>query len=210
MMRFDRPGFLSQQERMAISERFGLPSTRVCGRFEAKHWRQVRALVQQLDAEGREGIVIKEEAPPNRRTKYVTCWSGVYDIEVRAADTVELPGDFFTGRILRLALFLDEAGRTADDALYRDLGRAFLQGLFESVERFKREGRVYHDFRCRFRERANAEAFMEHLRHILGHTHVTQRRLARDAGYWVLEFEKEVPKLTGLLHQLFKGEALID
>jgi hypothetical protein len=28
-------------------------------------------------------------------------------------------------------------------------------------------------------------------------------------GYWVLQFENEVPKLTGLLHPLFRGEAFI-
>jgi putative ATP-dependent DNA ligase len=170
----------------------------------------VREVVAELDAGGREGIVIKEAAPGTHRTKYVTAWSGVYDIAVRAADTVELPGDFFTGRILRLVLYLDEAGRRADPELERDLGAAFLHGLVESVERFKRDGHVYHDFRCRFRRRENALAFMEHLRAILGHTHVVQTGLSEEGGLWVLEFAKEVPKLTGLLHQLFRGAAIVD
>jgi len=154
--------------------------------------------------------VIKEDAQDGRRTKYVTAWSGVYDIAVRAADTVELPGDFFTGRILRMVLYLDEAGREIDAELERDLGRAFLAGLAESVQRFKREGHVFHEFRCRFRKRENAVAFMDHLRAILGHTHLAQRRLEQEGGYWVLEFEKEVPKLTGLLHQLFRGASIVD
>jgi len=134
----------------------------------------------------------------------------LYDIAVRAADTVELPGDFFTGRILRLALFLDETGRKVDADLERDLGHAFLQGLMESVRRFKQDRHVFHGFRCRFRERKNAEDFMIHLGAILGHTHVAQRRLEREKGYWVLELEKEVPKLTGLLHQPFRGVVLVD
>jgi putative ATP-dependent DNA ligase len=97
-----------------------------------------------------------------------------------------------------------------DSGLERDLGRAFLQGLTASVERFKRDGRVYHDFRCRFRRRENAVALMEHLQAILGHTHVMQTRLEQAGGYWVLEFVKEVPKLTGLLHQLFRGALVED
>ncbi len=210
LMRMDRPVFMGQEEKQALCERFRLPTARVYGRFERGQWEQVRDIVEALDADGREGIVIKEDSAGGRRTKYVTAWSGVYDIEVRAADTVELPGDFFTGRILRMALYLDEVGRAVDADLERDLGRAFLQGLVSSVRRFKQEGRVFHDFRCRFRRRDNAELFMGHLRSILGHTHVVQTRLEQQGGYWVLEFEKEVPKLTGLLHQLFRGVAIVD
>lgn len=210
MMRFDHAGFLPQQEKQRLLERFALPRPRFYGRFEPGQWKEVHEIAERLDADGREGVVLKEDRPEGRRTKYVTAWSGVYDIAVRAADTVELPGDFFTGRILRMALYLDEAGREVDAELERDLGRAFLQGLVESVRRFKREGRVFHDFRCRFRERENAQTFIAHLRSILGHTHVVQRRLEPEDGYWVLEFEKEVPKLTGLLHQLFRGAVILD
>ncbi|MCG6862477.1 MAG: RNA ligase [Chromatiaceae bacterium] len=210
MMRFGRPGFLSRRQAQAIYQRFAVPTPRFFGRFEPSQWRDVRAIVEQLDTDGREGVVLKEDRPGGRRTKYVTAWSGVYDIAVRAADTVELPGDFFTGRILRMALYLDEVERGLDADLERDLGRAFLQGLTESVRRFKQDGHVFHDFRCRFRQKGNAEAFIAHLRGILGHTHVVQRRLEQEDGYWVLEFEKEVPKLTGLLHQLFRGAAIVD
>jgi len=208
--RLGASGFLPQDEKRELCERFGVPEPRFFGRFEAGDWERVRDIAEALDAEGREGVVIKEDAPGGHRTKYVTAWSGVYDIAVRAADTVELPGDFFTGRILRMALYLDEVGREIDAELERELGRAFLRGLAESVQRFKQAGRVFHDFRCRFRKRENAQAFMDHLRSILGHTHVSQTRLELEEGYWVLEFEKEVPKLTGLLHQLFRGAAIVD
>jgi putative ATP-dependent DNA ligase len=210
MMRAGRPDFVGQGERRDLCERFGLPTPRSFGRFRAGDWQRVLEIVEALDAEGREGVVIKEDGPAGRRAKYVTAWSGVYDIAVRAEDTVELPGDFFTGRILRLVLYLDETGRRVDGALERDLGRAFLSGLVGSVERFKQEGRVYHLFRCRFRRRQNALAMIGHLRSILGHTHLVQRRLEAQDGYWVLEFEKEVPKLTGLLHQLFGGACVVD
>jgi putative ATP-dependent DNA ligase len=210
MMRCGHAGFLPQEEKQALCERFGLPAPLFFGRFSAGDWERVRDIVERLDEDGREGVVIKEDAVNGRRTKYVTAWSGIYDIAVRAADTVELPGDFFTGRILRLVLYLDEAGRRVDEELERRLGRAFLSGLEESVRRFKRDGRVYHDFRCRFRERRNAVAFLDHLRATLGHTHLVETRLELEDGYWVLEFEKEVPKLTGLLHQLFRGAAIVD
>jgi putative ATP-dependent DNA ligase len=202
--------FLPVEHKLALAEAQGLPLARVLGRFSANQWRAVQALVQELDRDGREGVVLKADAPGGHRTKCVTQFSGIYDIGVRASDVVELPGDFFTGRVLRLALGMDEEGREPDEELQRRLGAALLNGLFESLERFKREGRVAHTFRCRFRSRGNAESFLVHLREILGHTHLRQRRLEPDGDLWLLEFDKEVPKMTGLLHQLFRGEALID
>ncbi len=210
MMRLGCPGFLLQEERRALCEEFDLPVPRTFGCFEPGDWRSILGIVEQLDADRREGAVFKEDFPLGHRTKYVTAWSGIYDIAVRAEDTVELPGDFFTGRILRLALYLDEAGRNLDPALEQALGQAFLEGLRRSVDRFKRDGHVFHAFRCRFRQRDKAVAFMAHLRSILGHTHLAQRRLEEEDGFWVLEFEKEVPKLTGLLHQLFRGASILD
>ncbi len=210
LMRLNRTGFIPQREKMGLTARFGLPTPENYGRFTPERWEELREILCRLDREGREGVVLKEESSRNRRVKYVTRYSGLYDVWIRASDLVELPGDFFTGRILRLALFMDETGMTRDDALDRALGNAFLERLFESVEKFKRDGRVYHTFRCRFREQINAEAFMTHIRGILGHTYVAQRRLEREGRHWVLEFDKEVPKLTGLLHQLFRGAAVVD
>lgn len=210
LMRVNQSGFVPVAEKMALTGCFGLPTPQSLGRFSGAEWPRLGELLKQLDAEGREGVVLKEDSPRNRRVKYVTRFSGLYDVWVRASDMVELPGDFFTGRVLRLALFVDEAGMAQDEQLSRDLGNALLERLFQSVAQFKRDGRVYHTFRCRFRQRENAEAFLEHIHRILGHTYVVRRTLEAQGAYWVLEFDKEVPKLTGLLHQLFQGAAVVD
>jgi DNA/RNA ligase len=207
--------FLPHEPRRELIRRHGLPAPLDFGRYVPGDWRTIQGLMRRLDAEGREGVVLKEDPPRGHRTKYVTRHSGIYDIAVRASDIVELPGDFFTGRILRMALAVDELGLPRDETLARDLGAALLRGLLESLDRFQREGAVYHTFRCRFRTHHGAEEFFQHLRAILGHTHLRQRRLEPERGgsgegYWLLELDKEVPKLTGLLHQLFRGEELID
>jgi putative ATP-dependent DNA ligase len=210
LMRLDRAGFLPHADKLQRLARYGLPAPSYFGRFTAGDWPRIRDILVELDAEGREGVVFKEDRPEGHRTKYVTRNSGIFDIAVRSSDVVELPGDFFTGRILRMALFMDDTGLARDADMDRRLGKAFLDGLFESVQGFKASGGVFHTFRCRFRERANAEIFVSHLSAILGHTHLWQRRLEPDGDHWVLEFDKEVPKLTGLLHQLFRGDSLVD
>lgn len=210
MMRDGVSGFLRREEKSALAGEYDLPVPRYFGHFGAKDWPTLRDLIVQLDEDRREGMVFKEDRPQGHRTKYVTRNSGIYDIAVRSADVVELPGDFFTGRVLRMALFMDETGIESDADMHRRLGAALMEGLSESVEGFKREGRVAHRFRCRFRRKENAEAFMRHLRSILGHTHLWQRSLQPDGNYWLLEFDKEVPKLSGLFHQLFRGDSFVD
>jgi putative ATP-dependent DNA ligase len=210
MLRDGESGFLAPEQQRALCERYTLPTPRQYGRFHAGQWREIRDIAKGLDAEGREGVVLKAEQPRQHRTKYVTLSSGIYDIKVRAADMAELPGEYFTGRILRMALFMDETGLVANDRICRDLGRALLDGLFESLADFKRQRRVFHPFRCRFRQRPNAEDFVDHLRRTLGHAHLRVERLERAGDYWLLEFVKEVPKLSGLFEQLFRGEAIVD
>lgn len=210
LMRVNQMGFVPAVDKMALTSRFGLPTPHGYGQFTAAEWPQLVELLRRLDREGREGVVFKEDSPRNCRVKYVTRFSGIYDVGIRASDMVDLPGDFFTGRVLRLALFMDEAGMPHDKRSNRELGNAFLERLFESVNKFKNDGRVYHTFRCRFRERENAEAFMEHIHRILGHTYLVRRGLEARGSHWVLEFDKEVPKLTGLLHHLFQGAAVVD
>lgn len=202
--------FLPVPEKLDLADRFGLPLAPVLGRFQAHQWEQVQALNGRLEQDQREGLVLKADEPIAHRTKFVTRHSGLYDISVRSSDLVELPGDFFTGRILRLALGMDEEGLRPDAQLHQRLGEVLMDGLFRSIDGFKRDGRVAHRFRCRFRSRRNAEIFVGQLRDTLGHTHARQQRLEWEQGFWVLEFDKEVPKLTGLLHQLFRGEALVD
>lgn len=210
LMRQNQPAFLDDGTKEAVVGRYGLNSVTRLGRFTANDWAALQDLVRRFNDEGREGIVLKEEAPGARRAKYVTSNSSIEDIAVTAENMLQLPGEYFTGRILRLVLFMDEERLIPDDGLYRRLGHGFLDGLFRAVEQFKREGKVFHTYRCRFRRRENAEGFVRFLKHALGHGHVVQRRLYEEAGYVVLEFDKDFPKMTGLLGHLMGGGMVFD
>jgi putative ATP-dependent DNA ligase len=155
-------------------------------------------------------VVLKEDAPRDRRAKYVTSDSSVYDIGVGSEGLLQLPPEYFTGRILRLVLFLDEIGRAPDDDLHRRLGRAFLGGVLDKVHQHRDEGRVYHTYRCRFREEHNARRFLAHMERVLGHVHVTAHRLNREGDYWLLEFDKELPRMTSLLRHIYGGGSVYD
>lgn len=211
LMRWDRPGFLPQAQKHRLLERYGLPAVAMYGRYDHRDLSGIQQLLVRLNEEGREGVVFKEEAGDGHRAKYVTSNSSVADIRVTAYNILDLPPEYFTNRILRLALFLEEQGLERSPQLSRALGDAFLGGLVDAIRQYEAEQKVYRTFRCRFREKANAEQLIEHLEGTAGHqVQIKRRELRQEGGYWVLEFDRVYPGMNGLLSHLLSGGLVFD
>jgi len=201
---------LDPPAKAALGERHGLPMVRSFGRFTAAEQESLRGILRRLDVEGSEGLVFKGEGEGGR-TKYVTGRSNIADISLCSEQLLDLPPEYFTNRLLRLALYADELGTPDAAALERDLGRAFLVGLERAVARSREFGRVGHRFRCRFRERRNAEHFIAHLAATAGRrVRIAEDSPHREGGYWVLEFERILQRMTGTLASVLAGQARYD
>jgi putative ATP-dependent DNA ligase len=197
--------FLPCSEKSRLLHEFGLPAAPSYGRYESTQWKDLRDLLRHLDGDGLEGIVLKEDPPRGRRGKCVTGASDIEDILLTGRELVDLPAQFFTRRVLRLALFMDEQGLENSFATQRELGAAFLEDLLQALEQFKKQRRVFHTFRCRFRDPTNAERLLERVRSAEPAIRVQKPRLRLENGYHVLEFEKVHTNITGLLGHLMGG-----
>ncbi len=210
IMRKNEQGFLKQEEKLDLIERYSLPSVEVFGRFSHGDVNKLKELLIRLNEEGREGVVLKEDSEENRRAKYITSYANLSDIKVTAKNMLQLPPEYYTNRILRLVLFMEEEGIERTEHLYEELGRAFIDGLFDAIEQFKKEHKVYRTFRCRFHRRENALALIELLHRTSKHIQVVQRDLREEDGYWVLTFDKIFLNMTGLLGHLLSGGLVFD
>ncbi len=211
LMRFNRLGFLPQGECYDIVERFALSAVRRYGAFTTDDSQQIQQILLQLNDEQREGLVFKEDSERNRRAKYVTSNSSIADIRVTAAGIVDLPPEFFTNRILRLVLFLQEQGLRHSAELSQRLGDAFLDGLAEAIEQYSEQKKVAHRYHCRFREQHNALAMIQHMDSVGSRqVQLTWQDLRFEDGYWVLEFDKLYSGMTGLLANLLSGGMVYD
>ena len=170
----------------------------------------MRDLLMRLTEEGREGVVMKEDSARDHRAKIVTSYSCIDDIRGTIDHLRDLPAEYFTGRVLRLALFLEEQSEQRLDDLRQQLGSAFLDGLFRAIEQSKRENRVYHTHRCRFRDRENARRLLKRMKQAVGHLHVSERRLEKVGDFYVLEFDKLHAGMTGLLGHVLGGGLVFD
>jgi putative ATP-dependent DNA ligase len=210
LMQLGRRDLLADAEAGALMDRYGLPRVARLGRFTASDWPALGALVRDLNQSRREGVVLKEENPPRRRVKYVTGASCIDDILATVDNLPQLPAEYFTGRVLRLALFLAEQGEAALPEARAELGRAFIDGLLDAIFRFRDQHRVARIHRCRFRDRGNAERLLAHLRRAEGPIQVIERSLTLEGRHWVLELEKVYTGMTGLLGHLLGGGVVFD
>ncbi len=212
LMRFGRPGFVPAAERYALYERHRLPAVPAHGRFHPDRPAALREVLRELDTRGVEGVVLKEDSARQKRAKYVTPASVIQDIAAMADGLMELPPEYFTNRLLRLALILEESPELDRDGLRERLGAALLDPLLTAVRGYHDSHKVAHPFRCRFRGRENAERFIEHLgRAPRSAIHARGFELEREEdGYWVLTFERIFPRTTGLLANFLSGGQVYD
>ncbi|MEA3291848.1 MAG: RNA ligase, partial [Pseudomonadota bacterium] len=210
IMRIGHSGFLPRAERLALVEKHDLPGVPQYGGFALTETARLYDLIRELDRKGHEGVVLKQDQVETVRAKYVTGRINLSDIRCTSNAVHQLPPEYYTERILRLALYLDETGEKPTDALYRQLGSALLDGILAAIDQYRREGAVTHPHRCRFRDKANAELMVASMKRLLGKNLMQVTRLEQQGDYWLLEFEKVLPKTTGLLRNLLRGGLVYD
>jgi len=210
LMRKNQPGFLPHREKTQLLDNYGLPGVPQYGRYEPEQTMQLIPLVLELDRTGREGIIFKEDSVADRRAKYVTGHINVADIRLCSAAIKQLPSEYFTQRILRLALFLEEHSIAPTPATYQELGEALLDGMLDAIHQERHERKVIRQFRCRFRRKRNALLFLKSQRNLLGKSSIRVRCLNQEGSYYVLEFDKVLPRTTGLLAHLLRGGIIFD
>jgi len=211
-MKKNSPRFLSHEEKMELIEKYSLPSVNVVGKFTStrEDVEKIKEVLKRFNDEGREGVVFKEDSERNKRAKYITSYANLMDIKVNAKNMLQLPPEYYTNRILRLVLFMKEEGIERTEHLYEELGRAFIDGLFEAIEQFQKEHKVYRTFSCRFRKKENAIALLELLSKTSKHIQVRERSLEKEGDYWRLTFDKIYLNITGLLGHLLSGGIVYD
>ncbi len=210
IMQKNKQGFLPYREKLKIIEKFGLPSVERYGLYTPNQIDDLKKLMKKLDEEKREGVVLKEDSERDKRVKYITSYANLNDIRITSLNMLGLPADYYTNRLLRLALFMEEEKIERSEEIYKELGKAFLDGLFEACNMAKEKGKVYRVFRCKFRNKDKALIFLEHIKHASVHVQVNMLSLDKKGEFWILEFEKVFLNMTGLLNHVLGGGSIVD
>ncbi len=210
LMAMDCSQFLPYRDKVKIVDGYHLPPVPRHGCFTIDEVEKIRAIMLDLNQQWREGLVFKEDSERNHRAKYVTGNVNIDDLRAASDNLLELPPEYFTNRLLRLILFAEENRLAITPEMKQLLGASLLEGLHEAFAKFSRENKVYTTFRCRFRERENAELMLDHLKRACHSIKIQLRRLEKDGGHWLLEFDLIYPALTGMLGEFMAGKMIYD
>lgn len=210
LLRVGQERFVPLSERDALLARHSLPVTPCLGRFTGAELHEVLEIVRRLDAEGGEGIVLKS-LEHDRRLKYVCPSINVADVATEAALELELPGEFYTHRVVRMVMALRELGqRDRLGRLGEAFGEALVSGFDRALDEVERTHLLAKTYRIRLRQRASIDALLEHLDQ--GSRTIKVQELSREHidGHWVLTFRKVFRRSTSKLDTLLAGRPVFD
>ncbi len=210
LMRCGEQRFLPLAERDALLAPYGIPQAPRLGWYQPGQIEELRALLRRLDADGAEGIVLK---PPGDglRVKYVAPSINVEDVATEAALELELPGEFYSHRVVRMVMALRELGQRERVAeLGAAFGRAMAEGFDQALDEVEASGEIAKDYRVRLREEASIDALLAHLDQ--GSRTIKVRELGRRRvdGRWELRFRKVFRRSSSKLSALIGGEFVFD
>ena len=210
LMRCGGQEFLPLEERDRLLEPYDIPQAPRLGRFAPDQVQPLRELLVRLDSEGAEGIVLK---PPREglRVKYVAPAINVDDVATEAALELELPGEFYSHRVVRMVMALRELGQgDRVRELGEAFGRAMAEGFGRALDEVERTGELAKDYQVWLREESSIDALMDHLNRGSRTIKVRELTRRRHGGHWELRFRKVFRRSTSKLSSLIGGEFIFD
>ncbi|NKE34860.1 RNA ligase [Natronococcus sp. JC468] len=198
---------LDVADRRERYERYGVPQTRLFGEYALEDAAsEVGRIVAELDAEGREGVVLRS---PDATTllKYTTAASTRSDLAYAFSLPFDYGQAFMFRRLLREGFRTVERGEDDEDARERahEIGEAILLSMREAIRTVEDGGSIGERHTVRA-SHETIEALLEHLREQGLTLEIKADR--REDGDRVLTFCKRVQSSNDKIRNYLEGHVV--
>ena len=152
-------------ERRERYESYDVPQTRLFGEYDVENAaEEVRRIVRELDAEGREGVIMKSP-DVSTQLKYTTSAANQGDLAYAFTLPFDYGQPFMFRRLIREAFQTVEWDEGDDEASARahELGEAILLSMRDTIQTIEEGGRVDEEHTVRA-DPETVDALLEHLR----------------------------------------------
>ncbi len=202
---------LSPGERDQVLASSGLPRVPLLGRYGPDDVESLADVVRRLDAEGSEGVVLKDLGG-SARFKYATPRINLEDITGDAFLIPALEPGFFSGRMMRLAMSLAEFEPTPRqlEAIARELGEGLLGGLLDTVRAVLRGQPVSQVFEVEVHSHEAANAVVAHVERWSRTVRVREVGREQRGDFVVVRLEKTFVAATDRLRSWWAGGYVVD
>lgn len=195
---------LPVRERRALLDALGLPQVPLLGYLAPEETDRLAAVIDDLDARGREGVVLKS-LDGTRLLKYTTSSANRENLAYGFAYPFDYGRDFVFARLVREAFRAVEAGD--DEAAIDDravaVGRAILHPLIDTVRAVER-GEVVGEVHTVRAAPATVDALLDHFRDLGVEVRVESDETA--AGERVVRFRKCYRSSTDTVRAYLDGQ----
>ena len=144
-----------------VVEKYKLNSVKVIGVIDKDDLDSFWRFLEQLDEDGREGVVLKDPEYRVEPLKYTTNAADVSDIAHGMLFFGDEGRDYLYTRSLRLGFRLYERPVADLEKLYRELGRAILEPIVSAIRRGGKGEDGYEEFTLPFSSYTDAQEFVE-------------------------------------------------
>lgn len=208
LMMLNKPHSIPVEERYKLFDTYCMPTARRFGQFSAQTIPDLKKVIKELDETGCEGIVMKPTHPAENILKYVTLGSCLRDIHVTAPLMAEMMSEFFTHRIIRAAMFIQEHAGSLKSEVFTQLGEALLQPVYESVTKAARGELIDERFLLKFREEKNIQRMIDHLHRCKVKFEVLSKN--KKGSYWHVRFARKCYASYEILQRHHDGASHVD
>ncbi len=119
--------FLSPDEKYLLAARYAIPTVPQMGQYSLARLGDLKDLLLEINERGGEGVVMKS-VDGSRLVKFVTPISDLADVQDNLRILFDIDSGYFTNRLLRATLFVQEFGLDEEEYARR-IGESVLQGL---------------------------------------------------------------------------------
>ncbi|MEK7698810.1 MAG: RNA ligase [Planctomycetota bacterium] len=208
LMRMNKPGNVPIEERYKLFDDYGIPTVRRFGRFSTDDMAALKKIIRELDEAGCEGMLMKPLNPAEASLKYVTLNSCLRDMRVTAHLMPEMTSEFFTHRIIRAAMYINEQMHSLKPEVFAQLGEVLLRPVYESVDKAARGELIDERFSLRFHDEKNIQRMVDHLYRCKVKFDVLSKN--KVGAYWHVEFARKCYATYEILQKYQEGAAHVD
>lgn len=203
---------MSPDIKYTLLQQHGIPQVRHWG-FHPGEIEKIKALVLELDADGREGIVLKPSGANASRSKvepikYVTPTSCIRDIEATSTLMAELPAGFYIQRIMRAIFFSREFGLPLSDDYLMSAARALFRPNLKLLKDIDEGGEIRETFTIRVKEKEAVDELLHRLRQ--ANVAVTLTSIEKTDQHLQATFHRTYRKGTKDLRRKLSGHGFFD
>ncbi|MBP1909520.1 RNA ligase [Methanolobus bombayensis] len=157
---------LPVNQRREIAENYGFNQVRLFGDFSIKSASsKITEIIRDLGKEGREGVVIKDQAMVLQPVKYTCSESNCSDLRQAFKFYNEAGRDYLYSRVIREGFQSHEWNENEDEFTQRclRLGESILRPMKKTIEEVESGDRISDDFRIRVKDREIIFKFRDYL-----------------------------------------------